>query len=161
MGEEWKNIEGYNGDYQVSDLGNVKSFKRSPDGVIMKQFLRESGYKYVTLRNPENKNHRIHLLVAKHFIPNPENKNTVNHDDGNKTNNKKSNLSWMTNKENTEHAIKNGLINKNNTPHLTQDELNQIKNEYMTTNISQKALADKYNRSYRHMQRILSHLKRK
>jgi len=158
--ENWVNIDGFNGDYQISDLGNVKSFKISGDGVIMKQFVRESGYKYVTLRGEKKSNHRIHILVAKHFIPNPDNKKTVNHNDGDKANNKKSNLSWMTGKENSEHAVNNGLISKKIKPRITEDELIQMKNEYLTTDISQKDLADKFGRSYRHIQRLLKGLKK-
>ena len=97
MKEIWKNIEGYEGHYQISNLGRVKSLRRRinnakgffiRDELIMKQSLNLSGYYNLNLtKNAVSRNHRIHRLVAIHFIQNNGNKLEVNHKDGNKKNN--------------------------------------------------------------------------
>lgn len=73
-------------------------------------FDKSCGYFIVTLcSNGKRKNKRVHRLLAEAFLPNPENKELINHIDGNKKNNKLSNLEWATPKENTQHAIRMGL----------------------------------------------------
>lgn len=110
MKEIWKDIKNYEGLYQVSNLGNVKSLHRYEK--LLKPYINEhNGYVYVILyKNKKNKCCRVHRLVAQTFISNYENKPYVNHIDGNKQNNCVSNLEWCTAKENTQHAFKNGLI---------------------------------------------------
>lgn len=108
MEEIWKDIEGYEGLYQVSDLGRVKSFATSR---VLKPYRNKAGYLLVYLcKNGKRKTHRIHRLVAQSFIPNPENKPEVNHLDENKTNNMVSNLEWSTRKENLNHGTRNERI---------------------------------------------------
>jgi hypothetical protein len=75
--------------------------------IFMKQFLHINGYYII---NINGKNHMVHRLVARYFIPNPENKPLVNHKDGNKLNNNVENLEWVTHQENTQHASDTGLI---------------------------------------------------
>jgi hypothetical protein len=118
MREIFTDIEGFEGKYQVSNLGNVKSLnyigtKRAKNLKPVKHHL---GYMIVKLG--AKKWCMVHTLVAKAFIPNPENKCFVNHIDGNKANNKVTNLEWVTSKENMNHAISTGLRNphKNNHP---------------------------------------------
>ena len=112
MQEIWKDIKGYEGIYQVSNLGKVKSlnYKRGKHEKEIKQALNSRGYLEVGLFNGKVKTHRVHRLVAQTFIPNPENKDEVNHIDGNKKNNAVSNLEWNTSKENVHHAWENKLI---------------------------------------------------
>jgi hypothetical protein len=106
--EYWKDIEGYEGLYQVSNLGRVKSLRSNK---ILKQQTDKNGYKRVILSYlNKQKCFQVHRLVAIAFILNTDDKPTVNHEDGNKENNLVSNLSWATNSEQTKHAIKNKLI---------------------------------------------------
>lgn len=110
--EIWKDIKGYEGLYQISNLGRVKSLPRNgtiKTKRIIKYELDKYGYPQVILNNKKHKCFRVHRLVAEAFILNPQNKSTVNHIDGNKTNNKVSNLEWNTVKENNDHALKTGL----------------------------------------------------
>lgn len=118
--EIWKDIEGYEGLYQISNLGEVKALPRNINNQFknkeynLKKIINKDGYYVINLKNSNHKNkiHRINRLVAMAFIPNPENKLQVNHIDGNKKNNKVENLEWCTAKENKQHAQKNGLIRK-------------------------------------------------
>lgn len=110
--EMWKDIEGYEGRYQVSNLGSVKSLITKER--ILKPGTNNRGYLYVALsENGEAKNFLVHRLVALHFIPNPGQREFVNHIDGDKTNNMKSNLEWNTFRENYNHAMKNNLLRCN------------------------------------------------
>ena len=109
MKEEWKPIKGYEGLYEVSNMGRVKSLRygkarilRTPDNL--------RGYKSVILsKQATRKIKRVHRLVAEAFIPNPMNLPVVNHLDGDKYNNCATNLEWCTYQENSIHAIKTGL----------------------------------------------------
>ena len=104
--EEWKEIEGYP-NYEVSIYGEVYSKKK---GDVLEPQNNTHGYYVVTLYdNNIPKMHTVHRLVAKAFIPNPFNKNEINHINGNKKDNRVSNLEWCTSSENKKHAFKNGL----------------------------------------------------
>lgn len=116
MKEIWKDIKGYEGLYQVSDLGKIKSLAKNvkmPKGGIRKQKekilkpnIDKDGYFRVALTtNKKRKDYYVHRLVAQTFIKNTNNKNQVNHKDGNKQNNSIDNLEWCTVKENIHHAI--------------------------------------------------------
>ena len=122
--EVWRDIPEWEGFYQVSNLGNVRSLDRDIEylnngtlttlhlkGKVLKQRADEEGYMRICLaKNGRTKLYGVHRLVAQAFIPNPENKPTVNHIDGNKSNNYLSNLEWATLEEQYAHAVKTGLI---------------------------------------------------
>ena len=115
MEELWKDIDGYEGLYQVSNLGNVKSlnYNRTGKERILKPGNNGLGYLNVLLcKNGKTKTFKIHRLVANAFIPNPYNKPEVNHKDENKTNNCVDNLEWMTSKENNNYGTRNERISK-------------------------------------------------
>lgn len=114
MKEVWKTIEGYEGLYEVSSLGRVRSlnYNRKSETKLL-SIANHNGYLRICLsKNNEKTNLFIHRLVAKTFIPNPENKRQVNHIDGDKTNNNVNNLEWTTPSENIKHAINMGLLPK-------------------------------------------------
>lgn len=118
--EIWKDINGYEGYYQISNKGNVRSLDRfdgvhDRQGTIIKPHMKHNGYLQVGLRKHNTRKWlAIHRLVAIHFIENPDNKPQVNHIDGNKQNNNVENLEWVTAKENQNHATRIGL--RNNMP---------------------------------------------
>lgn len=109
--EKYVDIPGYEGIYQVSNFGNVKSlrYKNANREKILSPINHYLGYQFVHLGR--SKIRMVHVLVAESFVPNPQNKPFVNHIDGNKKNNRATNLEWVTSKENMEHAIKTGLRN--------------------------------------------------
>jgi len=118
--EEWTDVKGYEGLYQISTNGNVKSKNRflpsanSRSRLLMGRLLKfkshKDGYRFVALSsNGKTKNHYIHRLVAAAFIPNPDNKPQVNHINGRKADNRVKNLEWVTQEENAIHAYKSGL----------------------------------------------------
>lgn len=117
--ETFKDILGYEGIYKISDKGRVKSLKRiiAWNGTykeikerILKPGINPKGYLGVCLINDksERKTKQIHRIVAKTFINNPKNKREVNHKDGVKINNNKSNLEWVTSSENQKHSYRTG-----------------------------------------------------
>ena len=113
--EEWRAIEGSDGRYEVSNTGKVRSNNYLGHGKTqeLKQNKDRGGYQTVYLYfDGKRKFKQVHRLVAQAFIPNPEGKPQVNHQDGNKSNNDASNLEWSTKKENSQHATRTGLWNK-------------------------------------------------
>ena len=117
MEEIWKDIEGYEGLYQVSNLGRVRSLTRNRRGrnnapnPIQGRILKQHtcfGYCYISLcKNRKYKGFRVHRLVAHAFIPNPDNLPQVNHKDENKTNNCVDNLEWCTQEYNQNYGTIN------------------------------------------------------
>jgi len=120
-GEVWLPVPEYEGYYEVSNFGRVKSSQRVTQNIsknrvvyssILNQYVTDRGYHSITIATGIVKiNKRVHRLVAMAFIPNPENKPFVNHIDSDTHNNHVSNLEWCTPKENTQHGIKHGNIN--------------------------------------------------
>ena len=144
--EEWKSISGYEGRYQVSNLGNIRSLISNK---ILKPRVDKDGYLKVILYSEDKsrREYRLHRLVAETFIPNPNDLPQVNHIDENKTNNSVSNLEWCTSKQNANHGTRNDRIvpylidngvksakavqqyNKNGTFIKTWDSLRSVERE--------------------------------
>ena len=97
MEEIWKDIKGFEGLYQVSNLGRVKSLRRN---IISKNRIARGYERVVLCINNSPKNYSVHRLVATAFIPNPDNLPQVNHKDENRTNNCVDNLEWCDGKYN-------------------------------------------------------------
>lgn len=119
--EIWKDIKGFEGLYQISNQGRLRSLdrpvKQRSNSIQVKKgklIIQSKNHKGYPLANMSKENKRYsratHRLVAEAFIPNPENKPQINHIDGNKENNYVDNLEWLTAKENTKHAMENGLM---------------------------------------------------
>lgn len=127
--EIWKDIPEYEGLYQVSNFGRVKGLKREVScrwnnnkklsEKHLKTLTYKVGYEYIYLsKNGIRVRYKVHRIVAKTFIPNPENKREVNHKNGIKSDNMVTNLEWVTSRENQLHAFKNGLqVAKNGKEH--------------------------------------------
>lgn len=130
--EIWKNIKGFEGIYQASNLGNIRSLdhvvdfgnrKRTAKGKLLNFNLHKSAYLYVHV----GKKRTVHRLVAETFIPNPEKKPFVNHKNGNRSDNRVVNLEWCTEQENCIHGL---TITKRKVPKhykLTEEQVQQIK----------------------------------
>lgn len=108
--EIWKDIKGYEGLYQISNLGRVKSLRKQKgfyirEEVILKNRI-DRGYLKVTLsKDNKLKYISVHRLIAEAFIPNPENKSFIDHINGNRADNRIENLRWVTQKENMNNPI--------------------------------------------------------
>jgi hypothetical protein len=110
--EEWKTIPDYEDYYSISSLGNVKSIYT--DRMLKPSFDKFGYARFSATKNKKQKTLRIHRLVALLFIPNPDNLPQVNHKDGDKSNNAKTNLEWSSDSENKKHAYANKLMTPGN-----------------------------------------------
>lgn len=141
--EIWRDIEGYEWLYQVSNLGNVKSLQFGPKSNhrtqnqprMLKIAKSSTGYTHVQLyKEGKSSTISVHKLVAKAFVPNPLANPEVNHIDANRANNKAENLEWVTHKENLQHAVKLG----NRKPPRKNDAESRIADDGTRRNGSNK-----------------------
>jgi hypothetical protein len=153
MKEIWKDIPNYKGVYQVSNYGQIKSLPKKlgkqNNGKYRCEIILKCNSKsfYPRVNLGRNNTKTVHRLVATLFIPNPENKKTVNHINGIKTDNRVENLEWATYKENNNHAIKTGLNTyqipiKKFYSKFTKQQINEIKSQYLSGHFTMKELGE-------------------
>lgn len=146
--EIWKDIPEYEGIYQISNLGRVKSLKFNRERIL--KFNPCNDYKTVALTKKSNqKRFYTHRLIAIAFIPNPDNKPDINHINGIRYDNRIENLEWITHKGNINHAIEIGLKislkgEKHGLSKLKEKDVLEIRN----SNLSQKELSKIYKVSF-------------
>ena len=124
--EVWKDISGYEGIYQVSSFGRVRSLpvkskSRYYKGEILTLMTDKTGYSLVNL---SRKSYKVHRLVATTFLENPDNLPCVNHKDEDKTNNKVDNLEWCTYAYNNNYGTRNKRISQNEGRAIIRYDLN-------------------------------------
>ncbi len=170
-GENWKDIDNYEGYYQVNDNGDFRSLDRYVSerntgrikkikGRPVKQWKNHRGYSLVTLsKDGVNKGISSHILVAKAFIPNPNNFPEVNHIDGNKDNNAASNLEWNTRLQNQRHSVyvlgKHFCGEKHSLSKLTEIDVINIINLHKTGNYTYVEIARQFNMEETQISRIV------
>ena len=141
MTEEWRDIEGFDGYYQVSNTGKVRSYGGKNGRTKGEWYFRAlsktyDGYLKIRLvQGGKDITQRVHTLVARAFIPNPNNFETVNHKDGDKTNNNVDNLEWVDRSQQMIHAYKLGLKKpkrgaENSQAKLTAEDVRYIRSHY-------------------------------
>jgi hypothetical protein len=152
--EIFMDVVGYEGLYQVSNLGMVKSLERTVNGRWGKQIVKsrilkhtnnKGGYPIVCLCNGKKVICiTIHRIMCLSFIPNPENKRTVNHINGVKTDNRISNLEWATDSENQKHSFENGFqYRPKKIPRVLKvNDVREIK--YENKDLTHDQIAEKY-----------------
>lgn len=170
--ETWKDIEGYEGIYQVSDMGRIKSMareKRNKWGtfmvgeMIMKPIIDRNGYRTIRLaKEGKQKAAFIHRLVLSAFVRSPGVGDDCNHKDGDKGNNSLSNLEWVSRSQNVAHAERFGLAyhptgEGSHNAKFTNEQVERIRGEYEfgVRGKGTCVLAKKYGVSTRTMRRIL------
>lgn len=167
MQELWKDIKGFEGRYQISNTGKVKSLARlrlSKNGTnapvrekLLKLKTNKAGYKCVHLRCMDYQCWpNVHRLVAEAFIPNPDNKPTVNHIGANKENNCVYNLEWSTHSEQMRHAVENDLLEVRGGPKYSKKFKQEILDYYNNNNVSLCSLSKIFGVSERTAGRIVN-----
>lgn len=171
--EVWKDIKGYEGIYQVSNFGRVKSLERITfyelggreisrfqKECIRKQRVNRWGYKSVNLnKNSSTKTFEVHRLVASHFLSGDYKKEQVNHVDSDKENNSVENLEFVSSKENIRHAFENNLMPKRTGWKLNRQKAKEIRSERIKNpRISHEELSMRYNVSVRTIIDVLNNV---
>lgn len=152
--EIWVNVKNFESRYKISNYGRVKTIYKCGEKFLKPRICLIHANKkplLVTLHKNGEKGqpYTLHKLVAIHFIPNPQNLETINHINGDKFNNKVNNLEWLSRQDNTRHALENGLIvargEKHSVSKLKENEVLNIRKSYEIDKISMGKLSKIYN----------------
>jgi len=166
--EIWKYIDGYEGSYEVSTHGNIRSYlytgiskNKRDEPINLTPVPTNIGYMKIGLsKDGEQSYPSIHRLVAEAFIPNPENKRTVNHKDGDKKNNHVLNLEWATYSENIQHSVKHGLQGhsrgERSATKLTKNDVIDIRELAKTGKYTHKEIGQRFGISRRYAGEIIN-----
>lgn len=161
--EKWESVKDFEGRFWISSYGRLRSHDLRKNTIkILPCYIDNLGYLQTTLRmKPLKRKVRIHTLVAEHFLINPELpvRQTVNHIDGNKLNNRVSNLEWISAKENCSHAVRIGLydIKGSNHPASKVNESQVIEmRRLFSTGVSSKEISIKFNLSAKNTRDIVN-----
>lgn len=175
MSEVFLDITGYEGLYQISNKGRVKSLERKVTNpccgglqTIKEKILCTGGSNYPKLKlrkNNKYKTYNVHRLVATAFIPNPQNKYCINHKDGIRTNNSVENLEWCSYKENTKHAFVTGLTTtkrgeKSHMSKLTDKQVKDLRQIKKHSNLSDREIGEIYGLCRVYTNKILNNKRR-
>ena len=153
--EKWVSIKGYEGLYEVSDMGRVKSLKFGKEKILKPENHTFGYYRVILCKDGINKKYRVHRLVCLNFLDNPENKPQVNHKNGDKKDNRLENLEWCNNSENQKHAYDNGLqISLKGSKHGRSKLTDQQVLEIRSSNLTQKELGKIYGVAHQQISKI-------
>lgn len=159
-------IKGFESRYEISNFGRVMSKNKDGKTKILKNYLGTWSY-YTIHLGRKFRSILVHRIVADHFVenPNPEKFTQINHLDGDKTNNKASNLEWCDQSRNTTHAFETGLNSGVSETHyrakLTNDDILDIKRMAGVSGMSQSKIAAIYDLNPCHVSRIVNNKRRK
>ena len=133
--EIWRDIKGYDGEYQVSNLGRVKSLKYGKEKIMKFGTNKDNYLRVILCKNNKVKTFRVHLLVAMAFLPNPDNLPQLNHKDENPSNNNVENLEWCTISYNINYGTRNKRVSKILTNGILSMKVDQFskKGEFIKT----------------------------
>jgi len=157
MKEEWKPVVGYEGIYEVSNMGRVRSLSRRAKtwfgsrevfSRIRKTFIHKNGYEYIVLsKKGKNRTYRIHRLVAEAFCSNPNSREIVHHLNRKPDDNHASNLIWVNQMENIGFSVQSGTRAKgegHGMAILTKQDVLEIRDKYIPRKYSYQKLGDEY-----------------
>lgn len=172
MEEIWKEIDGYDGFYEVSNKGNVRSWKirngksnkKAHVPHILNSFKDKDGYRKCGLsKSGKTKQYRIARLVGIAFLDDTKEHLQINHIDGNKSNDSINNLEWVTAKENVNHSIEEGLRThkhmmgaRNKNSILCKSDVLDIRNAYRLNIFTHQEIANAYDVSRQHISAIIN-----
>lgn len=175
MCEIWKDIEGYNGLYKISNTGRIIAYSRQREGYSYKAKRKttriykekelkitkgERYYFIILMKNGKYRTELLHRLIAKAFISNPYNKPNINHIDFNTFNNSISNLEWCTQYENIHHTMNNGRNKQLKGSECGKSKFNDIQvfeiRNMKKQGISEKEISEKYKVSKSCINRIIN-----